>query len=250
MGVIAVAFAGGCATSQAQRDAEDASAYADEDVEEADDSPWLDLSVLDVTKWDYARLNPATWTARGMQETFAFKIGDTWVIEPPRDWKPVSIEVTRSRLPMPTLKEAAKLAASAGDAASVSAEPSESTGAEDDSAWRQRLSIDLITGRGALVDADGRTYPHQFDLSLAGDLRQMILDRKWQPKRIESPKGASDVLYYQVIIQEYDPQYRHEIRWAQPGRKPVHEMGSVIMRTFDAANRIAHPLSAQVNLLK
>lgn len=153
-----------------------------------------------------------------LHQKAAFKVGDRWIIKPPRQIKATRIELTREHR--------------AGSAAPM-------------------LVIDLTNGRGAYRDVDGRTYPHQFNEKTVQRLGAYMTDRSWQVNTIRADRKADAVNTYHLTVFEGDKKVKPDrITWVVPASRPLPDSLALLVATFDEAYRAAHPLSNDVDLLR
>ena len=163
-----------------------------------------------------------------LREKIAFKVGEQWVIKPPHQINATRIEVTRTAAGEP--KADAEGQADAGE---------------------QTLAVDLTTGRVTFQDADGAPYPHQLSAEAAQQLVAGFVDRSWQVGRIGAVRGAEDAMSYDLRVYEGDDQAKpRRVRWSTPPARELPDQLAVLVRTFNEAHRLAHPLSGEVDLLE
>jgi len=155
-----------------------------------------------------------------LQEKAAFKVGDHWVIKPPRQIEATRIELTRKS-------------------------------ADDDEATAQLLTIDLISGRATFKDANGKAYPHQLADKTVQRITACLADRSWQAGQSGAPRDEQNVLSYGLCVYEGDSQVKSGVTtWVVPSAKPLPESLTLLSGAFNDAHRLAHPLSGKVDLLK
>lgn len=155
-----------------------------------------------------------------LHQKMAFKVGDSWVIKPPRELNATRIELSRQAL----------------DAA------------ED--APAAKLDVDLIDGRAAFHDADGRTYPHQVRLQTARQISAFMTDRTWQVANIGADRKAAGAANYCLAVYEGETQLKPVATWGAPSAKKLPDVLVLLIDTFNEAERYAHPLSKNVDLLE
>ena len=155
-----------------------------------------------------------------LHQKMAFKVGDSWVIKPPRQLNATRIELSRHAL----------------DAA------------ED--APAAKLDVDLIDGRAAFHDADGRTYPHQVRLETVRQIGSGMTDRTWQVGSIGADREAEGAANYCLVVYEGDTALKPVATWGAPSTKELPEVLALLIDTFNEAERYAHPLSKNVDLLE
>ncbi|MCC6579048.1 MAG: hypothetical protein IT440_01300 [Phycisphaeraceae bacterium] len=219
--------------------------------------------------WTWSKLNPFDWdwskAGRDTREAMAFKIGDAWVISPPRTWSPTRIEVSRS-VNQEELQLKAEVQAVAAattqpattQPASGQIQPATTTQAIESQAVppaekqtdKQVLVIDLNTGRGWLTDYDGRIYPQEYDSRVVAQLRVLSRQQQWMISQIKPVSRVAQPIYYHAVLFEGDNEVSPTVRWAVPARQSLPELQVLLSGTFDVAHRSAHPLSEYVNLLK
>jgi hypothetical protein len=214
----------------------------------------VDVRRLDPTEWDYAE---AGYTLR---KKLQFKVGDWWVIKPPHELNPIGLEVFRSLSPLEVAPPEADAPAPAPESAAADeAAPPAGSAAQGDrtdvqvaASNRQRLSLDITNGRGFLVDFDGRAIPLELDNQTLTALRELVKNRYWLHETIDPAKTALTPTYYRVVALDRDPRLHEQAFWAIPPdpRDPMPELFLMLTRIFDKANRLAHPLSERIDLLK
>jgi hypothetical protein len=153
-----------------------------------------------------------------LHQKAAFKVGDRWIIKPPRQIKATRIELSREHR--------------AGSAAPT-------------------LVIDLTNGRGAYRDVDGRTYPHQFNEQTVQRLGAYMTDRSWQVNTIRADSEADAANTYHLTVYEGDQKVKpDQITWAVPPSRALPDSLALLVDTFNEAYRAAHPLSNDVDMLR
>ncbi len=233
--------------------------------------------------FDWSRLNPFAWdyaqAGRGFQEKYHFKVGDTWIIKPPLEPRPVRLLFARSQegqpvLPLPVSEladpmlpapvPAAPLADAAAPAestppadATVPAAPAEPTSNATSSPVPpvlqvQVMELDLVTGNASLRDVDGRVYPFQTDPQRLERLRTLTRGPEWVMGDVKPQRDAEAVTYYTLLAIEADEVTRYQVELAVPGRnrKPLPALYAELLEMFVRAHRVAHPLSETINLLQ
>lgn len=154
-----------------------------------------------------------------LHQKASFKIGDQWIIKPPRQIEATQIELTR----MP---------------------------AGQDDAGVQELTVDMTTGRAAFKDVDGKTYPHQLMGETIQSVSAGLADRSWQISRTGVPKGEQSAMIYHLDVYEAGGKVKTGAAWVVPATKPLPESLELLTDAFNDAYRLAHPLSGDVDLLK
>ena len=156
-----------------------------------------------------------------LQDKLAFKVGEQWVIKPPHQISATRIEMTRTP-----------------------AAESESDAAE------QKLAVDLTNGRVAFTDVSGVPYPHQLSAETVQQLVAGFVDRSWQVGKIKAAQGAEDAMAYELRVYEGDEQVKPSVVWSTPPTRELPAQLALLVKTFNEAYRLAHPLSGEIDLLE
>ena len=157
-----------------------------------------------------------------MHQKMAFKLGDQWVIKPPRQLAATHIELTCR--PLGLDKDQADTA-------------------------EQKLVVDLTNGRATFQDTDGRVYPQQIPLQTVERIGAYMTDRSWQVSHIRADRGAGNAVAFHLVVYENDDPVKPQATWATPPARPLPEALTLLVDTFNEAYRYAHPLSEEVDLL-
>ena len=158
-----------------------------------------------------------------VHQKMAFKLGDQWVIKPPRQLAATRIELT--------------------------CQPLGSDKGQADAA-EQKLVVDLTNGRATFQDTDGRVYPQQIARQTVERIGAYMTDRSWQVSRIKADRGAENAAAFHLVVYEDGDPIKPEATWATPSARPLPEALTLLVDTFNEAYRYAHPLSEGVDLLK
>ncbi|MFG0250327.1 MAG: hypothetical protein ACF8OB_15690 [Phycisphaeraceae bacterium JB051] len=213
---------------------------------------------LNPLKWPW---NPMEWSTYGFREKYNFKVGNMWVIKPPRELNPSQIVVVRqlAKVPdqpqtQPTInmlyddyvgqKEIGKVD---GVNSTVSNEPA--------AQGMQMLVIDLVTSDALLRDADGREYPSEVDPALTRKLINLTMERDFIAARKTKLKNVNeDQWAYRTVIQEAgsdEKPLRRNWKVSENTNNPnLTEVQRLLTNAFEVAHRAVHPLSESVDLLK
>lgn len=209
------------------------------------------------------QLNPLDWDFKqagyDFREKYNFKLGNMWIIKPPRQFNPSQVVVVRALGKLPA-EPKAQLAVNelynqyvqqkdATSTADMIATPSQAREAS------QMMVINLITSDAILFDADGREYPSQVDPGLTHQLVELTTDPKWLlQKRGKIKLVSQDDWAYRGLFQEsasaYKPVPRNWKISETSVNADVTETQRLLTQAFEVAHRAVHPLSESVNLLK
>jgi hypothetical protein len=118
----------------------------------------------------------------------------------------------------------------------------------------QRLIVDLNSGQATFTDTDGRAFPLQVEADRLEALRAIIADRTWQIGERGPAKGATDPAWYALTVYNGEKAVDEQAFWARPvAKEKKHPLPAGIATLEDAlehAQRVAHPISDTVDLLK
>lgn len=202
-------------------------------------------------------LNPLKWDSYEFREKYNFKIGDMWIIKPPRQFNPSQIVVVRELGKSPDKPQAqppvTELYASyvqqkdKADAGMVSEGSSTPV--------TQMLVIDVISSDALLRDADGHEYPSQVDPALTHKLMELTTDPRWlYQKDIKVKNPTDDQWVYLGVFQENNGENNSVKRkWIVSDvttNPDLTEVQQLLTQAFEVAHRQVHPLSETVNLIK
>jgi len=151
------------------------------------------------------------------------KVGDSWLVQPKQPLLATSFQLTRRT----------------GSATKP-----------NQSGPTQKLVIDLNTGRATFTDSDGKSYPAQLTENSLEELRPLIASREWQVGLRRSPSTAAETVNYALTVYDGDKAVKEQSVWSRPSQKPLPPSLKKLEDAFDQVERIAHPLSNDVDLLK
>jgi hypothetical protein len=117
-------------------------------------------------------------------------------------------------------------------------------------AQTQKLVIDLDTGRASLTDTDGRVFQTSVAPEDLATLRAGIADRSWRVGSRNAPKGATTATQYTLTAYNGDRPYGDQAAWTAPTRNPLPPVMLQLESLFQRADRLARPLSNDINLLE
>ena len=159
----------------------------------------------------------------------------------------------RMRILTPTLLLAAVVASVGCSTGPISATSAHLTRYQREGRERvgeQVLEVDLATGRTAMADASGNVYPSQLPPNQAEAWRDAIASRDWNVSSIKPESKATGVRYYQLTVFDGDARVGRVVTWAVPPAQPLPETLDLFTQTFDRFDRMANPVSGDVNLLE
>ncbi|MAE67263.1 MAG: hypothetical protein CMJ18_23625 [Phycisphaeraceae bacterium] len=113
-----------------------------------------------------------------------------------------------------------------------------------------KLDIDLFTGRTSLTDLEGRIHPSQLDHATTEKLRESLSGRAWQSRRTRAAKDADQVVRYEAEVRDGERRIGRTARWVTPSAKPLPDALTMLARTFERADRMVHPLSDRIDLVR
>ncbi|MCE9589205.1 MAG: hypothetical protein K8S99_01630 [Planctomycetes bacterium] len=120
----------------------------------------------------------------------------------------------------------------------------------DQTAVKQTLSIEPGSGHASLTDTDGRVYPLQIEKDRLEQLVEFVSHRTWMGEERHPPKREAAPMQYELTVVESGKPMKEKATWCVPSRKPLPEGFALLTDSFDKADRVAHPLSKSVDLLK
>ena len=149
------------------------------------------------------------------------RIGDAWVI-PPKGSVPTHLQIVQYQ----------KCAA----------------GKKQDE--QRKVVVRVSSGRTSLIDTDGRVFPSQLPDADLEKLQSAVSDQGWRFWRIGARNNAEPVHYYEAAAYDGDVRIGGSARWAVPPDQALPRTLGLLMRTFNRAYRMAHPLSEHVDLIE
>ena len=160
---------------------------------------------LNPLKWPW---NPLEWDTYNFREKYNFKVGNMWVIKPPREFNPAQIVIVRElgKIPAQPQTQAAlsEIYAEYAQNKEVALATAKLTQAKT-----QMLVIDVISSDALLRDSDGTEYPSQVDPALTRRLVDLTTDRKWlAQKKTKAKKIGGDEWAYRSVFQESSDEYK------------------------------------------
>lgn len=118
----------------------------------------------------------------------------------------------------------------------------------------QTLTIDFATDEGVFTDVDGIEYPQVFRESQVTPLENAVDNREWMQEMPRFREGAdvSGKVFYELVVHQDDDQPDMNTIWADPDLTgmPDHPTHEISERLMAYVNRLVHPISNEVNLLK
>ena len=149
------------------------------------------------------------------------RVGDLWVVSPRAPLSASQFQMTRYQID-----------------------------ADDARVHEKRLVVDLSTGRASLTDSDGRVYASQLSAEILEQVRATISGGSWNFSRAQAAPHAEEVQYFELSVHNGDDPVGGLCRWAVPAARELRPAHILLVKTFDRAHRMAHPLSDQVNLVE
>lgn len=156
-----------------------------------------------------------------LHQKVSFKVGDKWIIKPPRVLTATRIEMTRKLLVD-----------------------------SNEDAGEQKLVLDLTDGRATFQDAGGRDYAQQVPLATVQRIGAYMTDRSWQISRAKADEDALNPATYSLVVYEGDTLVKPEVTWGDPSARPLPDSLTLLTSTFQEAYRGVHPLAEEVDLLE
>ncbi len=120
---------------------------------------------------------------------------------------------------------------------------------DDDTALTSRLTVDLVSGRAALIDGNGEPYPVEIDPDMLESLRTGISDRSWQVKEIGPSPELDRALVYEMTVYVGEERVKPQARWHMPAEGEVPASLDQVSLVFNDAARSVDPLSNRFDLL-
>lgn len=206
--------------------------------------------------------NPFAWDLKqasyDFREKYNFKIGNMWIIKPPRQFNPSEVVVLRELGEMPEKPQAQPPVAELYDAYVKEKQPTPGilpAPADIKPGTTQMLVIDLISCDAILRDVDGREYTCQVAPAVARKLINITTDPTWlRQKKGKVKQVGEDEWGYRSLFQEvasdYPPVPRNWKISETSVNADVTEAQRLLSEAFEVAHRAVHPLSESVDLLK
>jgi hypothetical protein len=160
------------------------------------------------------------------------KIGDLQILKPQSPLVATSLVVTRRVGPL---------------AAAPATQPATTQpgGASD----TEKLVINLDTGRASFTDTQGRVFQTQLSGDDLTTLRREIANRSWRIGQRNAPKGATEATQYTLTVYNGDQPYQDQALWTRPTRNPLPPVFATLESVFHRSERLARPLSENIDLL-
>lgn len=119
----------------------------------------------------------------------------------------------------------------------------------------QQLKIDMHSGRASITSLDGRIFPHQIDDKTLKQLDQAIAPGSWDIGRRMPRMRAELTRFFEMTVMVNDEAYtRHPTLWSDADgatqQKPIPEALAKVQDIFLRSQRVVHPLSEQVDLIR
>lgn len=149
-----------------------------------------------------------------------FRVGDTWLVRPSGPITADRVHISRVQL-----------------------------GPQGERVDQRELEIELYSGHTFLKGPDGRVHPYQLEPHVTDELRNAIADRSWQVDRRPRP-DVSDLVQYEVRVYDGDHEIPAFAQWTTPSLRPLPPAAALLIRTFQRADRMAYPLSGDIDLLQ
>ena len=214
-------------------------------------------------------LNPFNWDLKeanyNFRDKYNFKVGNMWIVKPPRVLNLSQVVVVRELSSMPREPESQnsvfmmyeQYAQQDGirQSDALVAADVEVLGSTQSKTRRQKMVIDLGTCDAIFEDADGKKYPCQIDPSMARQILNLASDRMWfGEKKTKIKQVHPDEWGYRALFQENDSKYKPVKRGWKISETSVNAdvspIQQLLTQAFEVAHRAVHPLSESVNLLK
>jgi len=114
----------------------------------------------------------------------------------------------------------------------------------------QTLSIDMASGRAAITDRSGRSFPYTVWQEQRDELTRLLADRSFRKERRRPARDTEDPMFYELTVHPRSADEKPlSVRWAVPARKPLTNVHQLVIDVFEQAHRTIHPLSDRVDLL-
>jgi hypothetical protein len=252
-----VLMATGCSSTQPVTEEQQAQATPEKKPLELNPLKWQ----LNPLEWD-VELNPLEWDYKqanyDFREKYNFKIGEMWIVKPPRQFNPTQVVVVRSLGDVPSEPASQESVQVLYDAYVQQKEAMPGmlpAKADLKVGTTQMMVIDLLSCDAIMHDTDGREYPCQVDPAVAQKLVSLTTDPKWlmQPKGKIKNVGV-DEWGYRGLFQETASEYKPVLRSWKISETSVNadvtEAQQLLTQAFEVAHRAVHPLSESVNLIK
>ncbi|HCD33989.1 MAG TPA: hypothetical protein DER01_16380, partial [Phycisphaerales bacterium] len=164
---------------------------------------------LNPLRWPW---NPMEWDTYAFRDKYNFKVGDMWVIKPPRQFNPSQVVVVRQLGSIPDQPQPKPPVAELYEAYVVKKEAQMAASMPTTKPARkvtQMLVIDLASSNAILRDSDGKEYPSQVDPALTRQLIDLTTKRQWLiQKKTKLKNVAADQWAYRSVFQEVSDEYK------------------------------------------